>query len=59
MGYFQVIYDCRVINYDRRGFIRLATDLVVVGGDSCHVPKVVSLNPGTIYCMDIFHIYLL
>ena len=26
MGYFQVRYDSRVINYDRRGFIRLATD---------------------------------
>ena len=25
MGYFQVRYDFRVINYDRRGFIRLAT----------------------------------
>ena len=27
MGYFQVRYDSRVINYDRRGFIRLATGL--------------------------------
>ena len=25
MGYFQVRYDARVVNYDRRGFIRLAT----------------------------------
>ena len=25
MGYFQVRYDSRVIIYDRRGFIRLAT----------------------------------
>ena len=25
MGYFQVRYDSRVENYDRRGFIRLAT----------------------------------
>ena len=25
MGYFPVRYDSRVINYDRRGFIRLAT----------------------------------
>ena len=24
-----------------------------------HVPKVVSLNPGTIYWIDIFHVYLL
>ena len=27
MGYFQVRYDSRVVNYDRRGFIRLATDI--------------------------------
>ena len=27
MGYFQVRYDSRVVNYDRRGFIRLATDV--------------------------------
>ena len=26
MGYFPVRYDTRVVNYDRRGFIRLATD---------------------------------
>ena len=26
MGYFQVRYDSRVVNYYRRGFIRLATD---------------------------------
>ena len=25
MEYFQVRYDSRVVNYDRRGFIRLAT----------------------------------
>ena len=25
MGYFQVRYGSRVINYDRRGFIRFAT----------------------------------
>ena len=25
MGYFQVRYDSSVVNYDRRGFIRLAT----------------------------------
>ena len=25
MGYFQVRYDYRVVNYNRRGFIRLAT----------------------------------
>ena len=26
MGNFQVRYDSRVVNYDRSGFIRLATD---------------------------------
>ena len=25
MGYFQVMYDSRVVNYDHRGFIGLAT----------------------------------
>ena len=35
MGCFQVRYDSRVVNYDIRGFIRLATGLVVIGGDSC------------------------
>ena len=27
-GYFQVKYDSRVVNYDCRGFIRLATDTI-------------------------------
>ena len=26
MGYFQVRYNSRVVNYDHRGFIGLATD---------------------------------
>ena len=30
MGYFQVRYNSRVINYDRRGFIRLATESYVL-----------------------------
>ena len=34
MGYFQVRYDSRVVNYDRRGFIRLAT-----GGETSIVIK--------------------
>ena len=33
MGYFPVRYDSRVVFYERRGFIRLATDLVVMGWD--------------------------
>ena len=28
MGYFQVRYDSRVVNYDRRGFIRLSTEII-------------------------------
>ena len=28
MGYFQVRCDSRVLNYDHRGFIRLATSLI-------------------------------
>ena len=35
MGYFPVRYDSRVIIYKRKMFIRLATGLVVMGGDSC------------------------
>ena len=27
MGYFQVRFDPRVVNYDKRGFIRLATEV--------------------------------
>ena len=34
MGYFHVRYDSRVINYGRRGFIRLATGLLFRRGDS-------------------------
>ena len=28
MGYFQVRYDSRVVNYDRKVFLRLATDFL-------------------------------
>ena len=31
MGYFPVTYDSGVVNYDRRGFIRLATGLLLIG----------------------------
>ena len=37
MGYFQVRYDSRVVNYDRRGFIRLATGHTVDQTDVAHV----------------------
>ena len=30
MGYFQVRYDSRVVNYDRSGFIRLATGCCLI-----------------------------
>ena len=36
MGYFQVIYDSRVVNYDRRCFIRLATGLSISDNLSCN-----------------------
>ena len=35
MGYFPVMYNSRVVIYNRRGFIRFATGVVVMGGDSC------------------------
>ena len=34
MGYFPVRYDSRVVYYDRRGFIRLATELMDYAGQS-------------------------
>ena len=34
MGYFPVRYDSRIVIYDRRGFIRLATGL-----RQCALPK--------------------
>ena len=34
MGYFQVRYDSRVVNYDRRGFIRLALVSNLTGWNS-------------------------
>ena len=30
MGYFQVRYDSRVVNYDHRVFIRLATGEIII-----------------------------
>ena len=34
MGYFQVRYDSRVVIYEHKLHIRLATGLVVMKGDS-------------------------
>ena len=39
MGYFPVRYNSRVVNYDRRGFIRLATGLQVCTSVSTIGPK--------------------
>ena len=40
MGYFQVRYDTRVINYDHRGFIILATGpFLEVGALGSYVEK--------------------
>ena len=36
MGYFQVRYNSRVINYDRSGFIRLATDSEIIVMQNFH-----------------------
>ena len=51
MGYFKVRYDSRVINYNRRGFIRLATGLVVKGEDL--TTEVLSSFPGAGYWMGL------
>ena len=36
MGYFQVRYDSRVVNYDHRGFIILTTDATINYGKNCN-----------------------
>ena len=41
MGYFQVRYDSRVVIYDRRGFIRLATGWLNSSHDMQHPITVV------------------
>ena len=57
MGYFQVRYDSRGVNYDRRGFIRLATGVLNVfnfnffGSKSFHA-VFVKLK---IFCREIGH----
>ena len=58
MGYFLVRYDSRVVIYERKMFKRLATGLVVMGGDSCI--KCCEFNPCIVHSMDIFsQIYFL
>ena len=48
MGYFKVRYDSRVVNYYRRGFIRLATGsdhlkaLTLLGETGAHSLKEIS-----------------
>ena len=42
MGYFQVRYNSRVVNYERRGFIRLATPKLILHpmlAVLCHLKK--------------------
>ena len=45
MGYFQVRYNSRVVKYDHRGFIRLATGLpayqIIMSGIACLCQKYV------------------
>ena len=57
MGYFQVRYDSRVVIYDCRAFIRLATGLVAMGGDSRSEGRGFESRPYTGWTF--FHIYLL
>ena len=44
MGYFQVRYDSKVVNYDRKGVIRLATDLNGSNGAVPHVIKLLAVK---------------
>ena len=39
MGYFQVRYDSRVVIYNRRGFIRLATGKRINDISRSHLPS--------------------
>ena len=58
MGYFQVRYASRVVIYERKMFIRLATGLKVMGDDSCSKGREFEphIMDGHLY---IFHIDLL
>ena len=54
-----VVEDSRVVNYDCRVFIRLATGTVVKEKDLIMRLKGVGLNPGTGYKMNSFsHIFV-
>ena len=55
MGYFQVRYDSRVVNYDHR----LATGVVVIGGHSCSKGRGFESRHHILDGHNIFHIYLL
>ena len=59
MGYFQVRYNSRVVIYEHRGFIRLATGLVVTGDDSCSIGFGFESQHRKLDGHYIFHIYLL
>ena len=45
MGYFPVRYNSRVVNYDRRGFIRLAA------GQAFNLPHYFLSTLGTLICV--------
>ena len=63
MGYFQVRYNSRVINYDRRGFIRLTTavgepnkSLIRGSGDYEEKTLCCQLNLNLKNCIEPFHV---
>ena len=53
MGYFQVRYDSRVINYNCRGFIRLATAVTSWGLSKLwhHIWSALLLRPTHLLCL--------
>ena len=59
MGYFQVRYDSRVVNYNRKLFIRLATGLVAMGGGSCSKDCGFNFEHCKLYRHYFTYIYLL
>ena len=56
MGYFPVRYDSRVVNYDRRGFIRLATVCCnQLSKNWCHFGFLCDLGWFCRPCKELFH----
>ena len=55
MGYFQVRYNSRVVNYDHRGFIILATNLTHIEKELLGLPNrqlefKIDISPTEITC---------